>query len=126
MLFTISKYDARRAARFASTVVALAGLSSQAMAGSPSGFSYPDFSSTAGLALNSHAVQTGNLIDINGATQRGASVGSFWHLDQQNISLGFTTNFSFRITDVFGAGGGGFAFSIHNSNSGPSGTASFG
>lgn len=126
MLFTIRKYDARRAARFASTVVALAGLSSQAMAGSPSGFDFTDFSSIAGLALNGHAVQTGNVIDINGVPQRGASVGSFWHVSQQNIALGFTTNFSFRIADVNGAGGGGFAFSIHNSNSGPSGTASFG
>lgn len=120
------QFSQKRAAASAAAVLALAGLCAQASAGGGSGFNYPNFSSTAGLALNGHAVQTSNVIDLNGPTVAGARAGSVWHTSQQNVQMGFVSNFSFRITDVNGNGGGGFTFSIHNSTSGPSGTASFG
>ncbi len=115
-----------RAFLSAAVVAAVAGFGSTAMAGGGAGFSYPNFSTTAGLALNGHASQTGNTIDLNGSFALGARAGSVWHQNQQPVSMGFVSNFSFRILDSQGAGGGGFAFTIHNSNSGPGGTASFG
>lgn len=85
-----------------------AGLASPAMAQ----FSYPNFSSVANLTFNGVAAQTGNTISVTPPV--GASAGSVWRTDAQNVGLGFVSNFSFRIRDLMGVGSDGFAFVIQN------------
>ncbi len=75
-------------------------------------FSYPNFASTANLAFNGVAVQTGSTISVTPPV--GASAGSFWRTGNQSVGLGFVTNFTFRISDIAGVGADGFAFVIQN------------
>lgn len=86
----------------------VAGMASPAMAQ----FSYPDFSSVAGLTFNGIAGQTGNVISVT--PPAGPSVGSVWHNTQQNVGQGFVSNFTFRISDVAGLGADGLVFVIQN------------
>lgn len=69
-------------------------------------FTYTDFSSTAGLNLVGAAARNGNVLRLTPAA--GDLVGSAWYTQQQHVSAGFTTSFSFRLTgagSTFGADG---------------------
>ena len=85
-----------------------AGLATPAMAQ----FSYPNFSSVANLTFNGVATQSGNTVSVTPPV--GASAGSVWRSNTQNVGLGFVSNFSFRIRDLMGVGSDGFAFVIQN------------
>src|SRR5262245_60409995 len=60
-------------------------------------FTYADFSSTAGLNLVGSAAQNGNALRLAPAV--GSMMVSAWYTQQQHVSGGFTTTFSFRLTD---------------------------
>lgn len=91
-------------------IAALAGAYSAAHAS----FTYADFSSTNGLALNGTATQVSNFIRL---TQDGVNgqAGNMWHVHQQGVALGFTTNFNLRSFGADNPGADGVAFSIQGS-----------
>lgn len=79
------------------------------------GFSFPDFSSTTGLALNGSAVQSGVNLQITGNLTNQA--GTAWYTTPQSISGGFDTVFTFRITSN-GTAADGMTFAIQNDSAG--------
>jgi hypothetical protein len=66
-------------------------------AGAALAFTYADFSSTAGVNLVGSAVRNGNVLRLTPAA--GSLMGSAWYTEQQHVSAGFTTTFSFRLTE---------------------------
>lgn len=90
-------------------LLAVVGAASPAMAD----FNYTDFSNTNGLVFNGVAQQFENAISVTPPVARSA--GSVWHQSMQNVSAGFTTDFSFRVRNKSGGGSDGFAFVIQNS-----------
>lgn len=105
---------------------ALAVLAASAFAaGVRADISRPDFSNTAGLNVVQNSTIMGNELRLTGAI--GGQVGGAWEDAKQRVSLGFTTTFQFKITNIGGGwdgtlsgGGDGFAFVIQNSgNLGP-------
>jgi hypothetical protein len=76
-------------------------------------FSYPDFTSTAGLALNGVAVQTGPTLSITPPVR--AAAGSVWYSDRVPVSDFWSSDFEFRIREIANFGADGFAFVIQNS-----------
>jgi subtilisin-like proprotein convertase family protein len=80
-------------------------------------FAYPDFSSTAGLALGGTAASVTNVLRLNPAVE--SSIGSAWYGDKQNAAGGFETTFTFAISDIgsrpgIPPGADGIAFSVQN------------
>ncbi|GGF55352.1 L-type lectin-domain containing protein [Alteromonas lipolytica] len=84
---------------------------------SASVISYTDFSSTAGLQLNGHAQQVGNVIRL---TETTSQAGSFFSTDAQTLGsdVSFSSFFSFNIfdgvgiSDVDGIGADGIVFTL--------------
>ena len=87
------------------TLAAFAMLAASAVAVSPASaqsFSYPDFSSTAGLQLNGNAHQNGTKLSLTDA--EGNQAGTAWSLNR--IQLGNEASFSTVFTfDIQGRGG---------------------
>jgi len=80
-------------------------------------FSYPDFTSTAGLSLNGAASAPGGgvvLVNPESVDVRG----SIYHTTRQDIagSGGFTTTFDYTITNTGGTPGDGMAFIIQDNS----------
>jgi hypothetical protein len=87
----------------------IAGLLLNASAGMA--FTYTDFSSTAGLNLVGAAAQNGNVLRLTPAAP--GLMGSAWYTQQQHVSAGFTTSFSFRLTPTDSApGADGISFNV--------------
>lgn len=88
-----------------------------ALADTGHGLAYADFSSTQGLALVGNAAQSGNAVRLTPATtdQRGA----MWFTTQQPVAGGFSTVFSFQITNLSTPlNADGIAFVIQNAAAG--------
>ncbi len=73
-------------------------------------FSYPGFTSIAGLTLNNHAVQSGNLLRVTPSliSQRG----TVWYNTPVNVVSGFETTFRFQFSAFSSGGADGLAFVI--------------
>ncbi|MFL6302230.1 MAG: lectin-like domain-containing protein [Candidatus Sulfotelmatobacter sp.] len=91
---------------------------------------FTNFNSTANLTLNQYASQfnngTANMLRLTAATNIANDYGSAWFNVQQPITAGFSTTFTFQISDNIGIGNypaDGLAFVIQNS---PTGTAALG
>ena len=101
--------------RFKLVVASLAATTSLARAQS---FTYPDFSSVAGLNMVGEAAQSGtrlrvhnNVVVVNGGDNRGAA----WYATPVNVASGFDTTFEFNMNSPSSSGGGdGMAFVIQN------------
>ena len=66
------------------------------------GFSYSDFSSTAGLTLTGAATQQGSMLRLTpDATYQQ---GSAWYTEQMSVQNGFTTQFQFQVTNTVNQG----------------------
>jgi hypothetical protein len=81
-------------------------------------FDFPNFPNTTGLALNGSASVTGNLLQLTPAAND--QYGSAYYTTPVAVSGGFTTTFTFRISND---GADGFAFIIQND---PRGTTALG
>ena len=77
-------------------------------------FSYPDFSSIAGLQLNGNAAQSGNALRVTPA-QNGQK-GSVFYDQPVRVAGGFLCTFEFQITNSSGADG--MTFIMHNAATG--------
>jgi hypothetical protein len=77
-------------------VAVLLSLASAAMAD----FSYPDFSSTAGVNLVGSAAQSGDHIRLVPATM--FRTGGVWTQAQQSVGSGFATTFEVQMTNIGG------------------------
>lgn len=96
--------------RYACLVVLLTALPVSAQ------FSFPDFSSTAGLVLSGNASQVAaTYIELNPALN--SQVGYVWYGTQVPIVGGFVTDFTFRIVPN-GQGADGMVFIIHDDPAG--------
>ena len=81
------------------------------------GFAFADFSGVSDLALDGNAAQFGTVLRLTGADNdlRGAA----WFGTQQPVAGGFTTTFTFRITDLSAPlNADGIAFVIQNAEAG--------
>ena len=83
------------------------------------GFNYPDFSSTVGLALVGDATQIDNKLRLTLPIAQQA--GAAWHITKQFVQDGFETTFQFQITDLGGGSGlepgaDGIVFVIQNNS----------
>ena len=78
--------------------------------------SFSDFSSTANLQLNGSAAQVNNILQLNPSLQNQA--GSAWYTLLQPVAGGFSTTFSFKITNPSNPTADGIAFVIQNSGAG--------
>jgi len=78
----------------------------------PAQIAFPDFSSVAGLALNNHAVQAGNVLRVTPPliSQRGTA----FLATPMPVGQGFDTTFTFRVSALSGGGADGLAFIIQN------------
>ncbi|MFK7739880.1 MAG: IPT/TIG domain-containing protein [Planctomycetota bacterium] len=94
---------------------AACGLLALAATAGAQSFSYPDFSSTAGLNLLGDAAQTGNTLQITDLATN--ETGWFWRTTAVPVVNGFDTTFAFRVTP--GAGlAEGFALVIQDDPAG--------
>jgi hypothetical protein len=75
-------------------------------------FTYADFSSTAGLNLVGSAAQNGSALRLTPAS--GSQMGSAWYTQPQHVSGGFTTTFSFRLTNPAPPGADGISFNVQS------------
>jgi uncharacterized repeat protein (TIGR01451 family) len=82
--------------------------------------SYPNFNSTANLVLNGNAAQVGSVLRLNPA--QVGQAGSAWYATQQPVAEGFSTTFTFQISNANPPVGNfpadGLAFVIQNSAAG--------
>ena len=78
--------------------------------------SFSDFSSTANLQLNGSAVKVNNILQLNPSLQNQA--GSAWYTLLQPVAGGFSTTFSFKITNPSNPTADGIAFVVQNSGAG--------
>jgi hypothetical protein len=95
--------------RILATLVVSAWL---AAASSAQSFTYSDFTSTAGLALNGSAAPLGTVLELTPAAN-GQS-GSVWYSQPVVVASGFDTTFRFSIAQPFASGADGFAFVVHD------------
>ena len=80
-------------------------------------FSFPDFSSTAGLVpLDAQSQQVGTAFRLTESGYTTSERGGVQFADAQRVLDGFTTTFRFQITDPLNGGGEGFAFVLHPNN----------
>jgi hypothetical protein len=79
-------------------------------------FSYPDFSSPEGLNLVGRAGVVGSFLRLTPASFGGGGTGqgAAWYATKQLISDGFSTSFSFRISEPYLTGADGLAFVIQD------------
>src|SRR5947209_13337029 len=87
---------------YAFIALAMFALSLCALPAKGQGFGFNDFSSTAGLTLLAPAAQSGNVLRLTPATT--FQVGGAWFNNQQPISGGFTTTFTFQISSTGATG----------------------
>ena len=80
-------------------------------------FSYTDFSSIAGLALNEDAIQAGTTLRLTSAVI--SERGSAWYDQTVAVGGGFDTTFDFQMTQPSGGGADGMAFVIQFDPRGP-------
>jgi len=81
-------------------------------------FSYPNFTSVAGLTMNGSAGQSGATLRLT--PNIGGQAGSCWRtVSKVHLSGGFDTTFTFQMSGDVGGGGGadGMAFVIQNESS---------
>jgi len=78
--------------------------------------SFSDFSSTANLQLNGSAAKVNNILQLNPSLQNQA--GSAWYTLLQPVAGGFSTTFSFKITNPSNPTADGIAFVVQNSGAG--------
>jgi hypothetical protein len=109
-----------RPSRRAVSGVVYGTLSFLLIAARASAFSYPDFSSTAGLNLTGNAAQVGSVIRLTPAAQ--SQKGAAWYTQKQFVAGGFSTTFTFRITNLGNSGGDGISFAVQNGGTGILGT----
>ena len=83
-----------------------------ASAASGQSFSYPDFSSVAGLAMNGSAGQFGTSLRLTNTL--GSLAGSSYYDTPVPVSAGFDTTFTFVIDTAGSSGADGMAFVIQN------------
>ena len=81
-------------------------------AASSPAFTYANFNSTAGLNLVGSAAQNGSVLRLTPAS--GSQMGSAWYTQQQHVSAGFTTTFSFRFTNPTPPGADGISFNVQS------------
>lgn len=79
-------------------------------------FSYPDFSSIAGLTLNGNAVQAGTALRVSASASY--ELGSVYHDQPTRVASGFSTTFEFQITQTTNGGADGMTFIVQNSADG--------
>ena len=79
-------------------------------------FSYPDFSSTAGLQLNGNAGVSGTALRVT--PNQNAQSGSAFYDQPVQVAGGFVCTFEFQITNLSGTGADGMTFIIHNAAAG--------
>jgi hypothetical protein len=96
-----------------SVIASLAGTLLISSTAGAQNFSYPDFSSIAGLSLVQQAQQMGTTLRVHDMLgTAGANRGAVWYDTTVNVAGGFSSTFEFQIT---GAGSGdGMAFVIQN------------
>ena len=95
-----------RSAPFLTAALAAAGLSAQT-------FNYPDFASTAQLALLGNATQSGTALRLTANTSN--QTGWAWRNTPVPVAAGFDTTFTFRITPpTVGTKAEGMALVIHD------------
>lgn len=76
---------------------------------------FPDFASTSGLSLVGSAARSSTTMVLAPAVP--ASPGAMWFTERkQMVTLGFETEFTFRVNDIIGTGADGFAFVIQNAS----------
>ncbi|MCC7013050.1 MAG: PQQ-dependent sugar dehydrogenase [Planctomycetes bacterium] len=80
-------------------------------------FDFPDFASTAGLAMVGSTSTSGVVLRLVPAT--GNSAGAAWYSLKQSVASGFETTFQFQLEST--AGADGFAFLLQNTTSAPLG-----
>lgn len=96
----------------AGLLLSVLGVASGAQAGV---FSYPTFPNSTGLTLVNDAEVASGALVLNKAT--GSSRGAAWYTaEKMDVAVGFTTTFSFKVTDRLSTGADGFAFVIQNSS----------
>ena len=78
--------------------------------------SFSDFSSTANLQLNGSAAKVNNILQLNPSLPSQA--GSAWYTLLQPVAGGFSTTFSYKITNPSNPTADGIAFVIQNSGAG--------
>ena len=98
-----------RVVPFLAPALVAAGLTAQS-------FNYPDFSSTAGLALLGNAAQSGTALRLTANTNN--QTGWAWRQSVVPVAAGFDTTFTFRITPPAGNKGEGIALVIHDDQNG--------
>src|SRR6267142_4440511 len=113
------KHTNRFCSSCASIALVMFALSLCALPAMGQGFGFNNFSSTANLTPNGNAGQSGTVLRLNSASTH--KVGSAWYNTAQPVSGGFTTIFTFKIsdtgaTDPFPADG--LAFVIQNDTRG--------
>ena len=96
--------------------IGIAGCFAASVAGAQN-FSYPDFSSTAGLTLNGNAAPSGTALRVSSAVI--SDKGSAFRTLPVDVAAGFDTTFEFAITAQVSGGADGLAFVIQNDPRGP-------
>jgi hypothetical protein len=102
-------------------VLAVAAMPGFALVATAQVFSYPNFSSTAGLALLGNTVQSGSVLQLTASANQA---GWVWRQAKEPVLAGFDTSFTFRITPPpSGLTADGLAFVIRHD---PNGTGAQG
>lgn len=94
------------------TIAAALAMSVAAAGAARGNLTYSSFPSSTGLTLAGNAAVTGGVLRITPST--ADRVGAAWFTTQQSVGAGFSTTFSFRITNQASGGADGFAFVVQN------------
>jgi hypothetical protein len=78
------------------------------------GFVFTDFSDVSGLNLVGNAAQSGTALRLTPSLL--SQTGAAWYGSQIAVGGGFTTDFTFRISDLQNTGSDGFTFAVQNSS----------
>ncbi len=74
--------------------------------------SFPNFTSTSGLALNGNAAPAGSALRL--AASALSQKGTAWYQTPLTVAYGFDTTFAFQTSTPSGGGADGIAFAVHN------------
>lgn len=75
---------------------------------------FTDFSDVSGLNLVGSAAQAGSTLRLTPSL--ASQTGAAWYESQVNVGAGFTTDFTFRISDLQNTGSDGFTFAVQNTS----------
>ncbi len=75
---------------------------------------FTDFSSVGGLNLVGNAAQAGTALRLTPSVV--GQTGAAWYSSQVKVDAGFTTDFTFRISDLQNTGSDGFTFAVQNTS----------